>query len=352
MSRIIHVTEAFNGGVYEVILELINRFPNHQHTILYSSHSWDPKSDTTKFKSENVKIIAWEGSHWRKFWQLRDLVESTVPDHIHLHSTIAGIIGRLTPKFRKKTIYSPHAFAFQKLDVSKISRGIIFIIEYLLQRKTFANVAFWPIEKELFKLLAVPSKTIYAPLMIEKLISNDIGVYSDSEDTEVLGELSVVSIGRLAPQKDPEFFVRIIQNLNGKIEFNAKWFGDGTQFSQEVLEDNGILKTGWLEQDQIFREIKHNRSIVVFTSGWESGPITLFEALSTGIPVVCRSIDAFGSYGLGDGETPESVANRIIELNSQTNFKKIARDQLHNVKSNLPVSQTKLLFDLYDKKSM
>ncbi len=130
---------------------------------------------------------------------------------------------------------------------------------------------------------------------------------------------------------------------------DAYWYGDGSQFSIDRLVEKRIHKSGWIEPRTIINEISSHRCIAVFTSQWESGPITLFEALSVGVPVVCRSIDAFTCYGLGDGTNPEQLSQRIVEINSKPNLNLIATQQQKMILKNLPKSQTSELRLLYDQ---
>ena len=210
------------------------------------------------------------------------------------------------------------------------------------------NVAFWPIEVTLFKKLAPEAVTVYAPVMIEKFFGKPHKSGNISNQKDPNDSLKVASIGRLAPQKDPEFFLKIVANLKVKLTVEAFWYGDGSQFSLKKLNDMQITKSGWLESKTIFNQISQMGCVAVFTSKWESGPITLFEALSTGVPVVCRSIDAFACYGLGDGSTPEDLSKRIIEIHSNGDLRLIARDQQKTVESNLPKSETETLCHIYN----
>ena len=349
MSKILHVTDAFNGGVFEVILELVRQFPEHDYIILYRAHSWDPTSNITQFFFEqHVRMVEWNKSSIKKYTQLNSLISIEKPDLVHLHSTLAGVIGRLIPNSKKFSLYSPHAFSFQKLDIPILLRKILYTFEKILQKKTLANVAFWPIETNLFKQLAPSSETIYAPVMIEKQRKRISPKKSSNENLVRSTSLQVVSIGRLAPQKDPEFFIQVIENLRKHLIVDAIWYGDGTQFSLDRLSNKGIKISGWLDPDQIFTQISRNRSIAVFTSHWESGPITLFETLSVEVPVVCRSIEAFDCYGLGDGETPEALSNKILMLNSEPNLNLIAVNQRKLLESKLPKPETLKLHSLYN----
>ena len=341
------MTDAFNGGVFEVILELIEKFPEHNHVILYRSHSWDPVSENHKFSRPNVEMIEWPKNTIQKFMHLKKIVRAHKPNYVHLHSSMAGFIGRLIPGSKEITLYSPHAFAFQKLDVPRLVRKILFVLEVLLQKRTHINVAFWPIEKILFESLPGSREIIYAPIMIEKFLEKPLPESFGVDEIYNAETLTVLSIGRLAPQKDPDFFIQVVKNLRKEKLINFEWYGDGTKFPASSMTDAGIILKGWVEPSQIFGDISKKRSIAVFTSRWESGPITLFECLASGIPVVCRSENVFIGYGFKDGETPEKLVDRILEINSNRDLRVVAVEQREALIKKLPTSETLSLLDLY-----
>ena len=49
--------------------------------------------------------------------------------------------------------------------------------------------------------------------------------------------------------------------------------------------------------NKTIKKFENNFSASCITSSWESGPLTLFESLSAGMPVICRSIPAIDIYG-------------------------------------------------------
>src|SRR5262245_15921393 len=47
--------------------------------------------------------------------RLRKIVGAVSPDLIHLHSSIAGLAGRLLLRGRQPTVFQPHSWSFQAL---------------------------------------------------------------------------------------------------------------------------------------------------------------------------------------------------------------------------------------------
>lgn len=54
------------------------------------------------------------------------------------------------------------------------------------------------------------------------------------------GPLRIVTVGRVAPQKDPEMFVEVLSKLRCSGEVEATWVGDGAGRARDQLE-----RAGW-----------------------------------------------------------------------------------------------------------
>ena len=55
----------------------------------------------------------------------------------------------------------------------------------------------------------------------------------------------IVTVGGVAPQKDPDMFVQILAMLRASGDVQATWVGDGDGHTREDLELSGVTVTGW-----------------------------------------------------------------------------------------------------------
>lgn len=120
-KKIVHIVESFGGGVYSFLTDLINN-TNEEFdiTVLYGKRKETPKEFKKDF-NKNVNFINIENFS-RSINLKRDLkaikevkqnIKKINPDIVHLHSSKAGIIGRLAVSGRKtKMFYNPHGFSF------------------------------------------------------------------------------------------------------------------------------------------------------------------------------------------------------------------------------------------------
>ncbi len=65
--------------------------------------------------------------------RLRRVVRSCRPDVVHLHSSKAGVLGRLAARSEGvPVVYSPHNFAFQAYEGGALARAAFYLVERVL----------------------------------------------------------------------------------------------------------------------------------------------------------------------------------------------------------------------------
>lgn len=337
--KVLHVTESFNGGVHEAILRITLQTPSFQHYILGSPHIEDPISDNSRFNVD-VTFSNWNGNMIFRISQLRKYVKSNQPDIIHLHSSRAGFIGRIFLPMKSKIIYSPHAFGFQKLDTSKIVQKLIKFVEQLLQLRPSTNLAFWPIEYILFKEFRYVNRTYFSDILLH--LFEDKKMENKLKD---LQSIRVANIGRLAPQKDPDFFIDTVKFIRQEIDVVAFWIGGGQRFDITKFKQNRIEFIEWLKREDL-EKFMTNIDLLIISSAWESGPMTLFESLSLGVPVAIRTTASSTSFGLGNGITTKELAISCIEI-IRSDRKTLVNSQKERIANSMKNYQITRLEEIY-----
>src|ERR1700712_1951181 len=128
--RIVHITEAFGGGVLSMLTELCNRAAatGAQVTVLYSTRPETPQNFLELFHpSVDLVFVAMcrdvrVRQDWQSMWALVKQLRLRRPTVIHLHSSKAGVLGRAAAKIATqdaKVFYSPHGLSFLRRDVSR-----------------------------------------------------------------------------------------------------------------------------------------------------------------------------------------------------------------------------------------
>ena len=115
MKKIMMVCESFGGGVFTYVSQLCNDIVDKFDVYLvYSIRPQTPKN-YKEYIDSRVKLIELEdfgksSKIIKTIKKLRDLKKEINPDIIHLHSSLAGGIGRLAFK-GNNIIYTPHGYA-------------------------------------------------------------------------------------------------------------------------------------------------------------------------------------------------------------------------------------------------
>lgn len=129
MKEIVHITEAFGGGVLSMLTQRSNRAAaaGVNVTILHSIRQETPNNFSKLFhpavKLTYVNMIREVSvkDDVSSLWNLVHKLKECNPSVVHLHSSKAGVLGRAAAKIaapHAKVLYSPHGLAFLRRDVS------------------------------------------------------------------------------------------------------------------------------------------------------------------------------------------------------------------------------------------
>ncbi len=302
--KILHVTEAFGGGILEYFSIFLNQNLYHDHQLFICKRhecGYDFKYRLpASLKIFEIKRRFGLFGNLITFFcfvkNLHKVIKAEGYDLVHLHSAWAGFLGRIVLCFYPgvKTVYTPHGLPF--LDKkSKLKSIFYYCIEWLWAGSKSAILACSQGEFEQLKTFRSQTAFINNP-------APDLSRFSEVSPSSSKGDLIVLGVGRLCRQKNPELFADIAVCVRGEIE-NVKfvWVGDGDKKYAQYLRDAGVEVTGWLSKDSVYQYMA-KATLVLSTSDWEGLPITLTEALKIGVPVVAK--DCVGNVdAVRHGET-------------------------------------------------
>lgn len=312
--RILHISEAFGGGLRTAIVNFVSATPQHEHSIYVRMR---PGAETVaipaaaRFDHHTGGLLGFLSAATR-FAAEGDF------DLVHLHSSYAGLIRALLPR-GTRIIYSPHCYAMET-NHSRLRRVTYRSLEWALARRTQLLIAVSPYEIELGRGLN--------PAMPAAEVRNAASVYPGEVDRVAdSGVPTIAMLGRICAQKDPEFFARICAAL-GAGRFRYQWIGDGEDSAgRRALEEAGVEITGWVPHRRS-RELLAAASLYVHSAAWEGGPLATLEAAEVGCPVMARTIPSMQSLGYCvAGESPESVAARIDQFFGDNVFRESVCEQ-------------------------
>ena len=124
----------------------------------------------------------------------------------------------------------------------------------------------------------------------------------------------VVMVGRLSPQKDPEWFVDFVRLVG--VEF--VWVGDGEARYREILEQAGVRVMGWAESKEVAKTLREAK-VYLHSARWEGFPITILDAHACGAAIVARKATYLEGVRGVEAGTVEAAVREVQKLleNSQ-----------------------------------
>lgn len=284
-KKVLHIVEAFGGGVYTFLVPLMNSTcEEFDTTIAYALRPQTPEN----YRDEiNPTINLIEGKHFvrslspvkdiKTFFEIKRIVKKVKPDIIHLHSSKSGFIGRMAINCKKYTVlYTPHGYSFLKLDDSALKRKIYYFIEKIGAITHCTTVAVSKGEYETALRLSKRATYINNGITLDSLKAKPAPVNTKNP--------TICTVGRICYQKNPEVFNSVAMLLP---DINFVWIGDG-EMRDKITAPN-ITVTGWIPREEAVKQLE-NADIFLLPSLWEGLPISLLEAMYAGKPVIVNPV--------------------------------------------------------------
>lgn len=291
--KVVHIVEALSAGIHSYLKDLARVFDtidNVETTIIYSDKR--KEIDALKVREdfpESTKMIMVPMQREiapfadiKSYALLKQKLKEIQPDVVHLHSSKAGVIGRIAAsalKPKPKIYYTPHGYSFLRKDVSPFTRSVYRTIEKSMQ-KLYGGVTIACGDTEFEYAKALGSS---------RLVRNGVNflkyegvVKSDFKEKQ---QLTVGIVGRITAPRRPELFNRIAE---ANPQFNFVWVGDGEL--RDVLVAKNIKVSGWFYNSSDVLNCLKNIDIYIQTSAWEGLPIALLEAMALKIPVLATNV--------------------------------------------------------------
>jgi hypothetical protein len=336
-TRIIHVTESLGGGVLSSLIGLIgNQVSDGFQTEVHYVERFDTPSveELNNLIGQKTTLISYGKSNLFNLAQLFNELKASTNEIcvIHLHSSKAGLVGRLMLRNHRSTLlYSPHAFAFTRKDVSRALRNIYRFLEYLSDKAS--NCKTLGVSKhESFLASNLNFRNIDT---LYNYISDPILEFGLSVSPCNARRFDVCNLARMSPQKNPARFSRIFRILHSP----GKWVWIGAGESDSMRKNSGIEITGWKSRSESMNYL-NNSKIFLSTSDWEGLSVSLIEAQMMGLPAIAWDIPSNREV-IRNGESgylcssENEIALRIQEILSNVQLWNYLS---HNARSNAILS--------------
>jgi glycosyltransferase involved in cell wall biosynthesis len=227
-------------------------------------------------------------------FELRRYLHKFKPDVVHLHSSKAGILGRIAAKsLFLPVVFTAHGWAFTE-GVSKAQACIYRLVERLMAR--FANVIITVSDYD--RGLALEYGVGSGSRIIT--VHNGMPTASISKDSSATGTaVKLIMVARFeAPKKHLELLDALVRIR--ALDWTLELVGEGPLF-EDV--ESAVVRYGLTGRvtlsgacDDVERRLSCS-DIFLLVSDWEGLPLTILEAMRAGLPVVASKV----------GGVPEAV---------------------------------------------
>ena len=275
-KTILMVCEAFGGGVFTYVSQLCNDMvDNFDVYLAYSLRPQTPKNykdfldkhvHLIQVKSFGEKGLTSIPNDIKVIRELQAIERKVQPDVIHLHSSIAGGMGRLAFKGKNNTVvYTPHGYAHILMGPG-IKSKMYKLMESILGKTNAMTLTCCESEDEVAKTLCKRTAYIETGVNLADLSASLDGIEPVHNE-----KFTVFTLGRACVQKQPQLFNRIAELVP---EAHFVWIGNG-ELENELTAPN-MEVTGWKPRKEALAMAKGADAFILCSLG-EAIAMSLIE---------------------------------------------------------------------------
>jgi len=295
MVDILHVTQPTDAGVARYVTALCADQVARGWRVVVASP--DGGRLATDLSSRGVRRITWHAGRnpgpriGPEVLALRGLLKQVRPSVVHLHSSKAGLAGRLAIRGRVPTLFQPHGWSWLAAPATTLPATLAW--ERLAARWTSLYICVGRGEADLGRAMALNGR--YA------VVRNgvDLEHFRPADEREKLAaraQLSIshdaplaVCVGRVTWQKGQDLLLRAWPVVRSRCR-RALLALVGAGELRETLRRDAPPGVHFADPVDDVRPWYAAADVVVLPSRWEGLPLTLLEALSVGRSVVGTDI--------------------------------------------------------------
>ena len=304
--RVLHVSQPVDAGVAHVVLDLLlDQQAAGWRVAVACPEGWLAE----RTRAAGVPWSRWDAARspdHRALLESRRLarvVRSCSPDVVHLHSSKAGLAGRLALRGRLPTVFQPHAWSFAAATGAQGRAALAW--ERAGARWTTVLVCCSPEELDEGRAAGVAgaAQVLRNGVDLDRFASVSPAARAAARRALGLGEEPVaVVVGRLTRQKGQDVAAAAWPHVAAQLAgARLLLVGDGPERAAvAAAAGEGVALLG--HRDDV-PQVLAAADLVLLPSRWEGLPLALLEAMARGLPVVATDV-AGSSSTLLDGDLP------------------------------------------------
>jgi len=318
--RILHIAESVKGGCGTYLNQIVPCQLADPETA--ELRVIVPEAHRTQMDAIPEDILRCFASHGRSIGAMMALsqtiraeVRDFRPDVIHLHSSFAGLVGRIilrTIPTRPRIIYCAHGWGFD-IQGSAVKQKVAATVERILAPFADTIVAISDYERQRGIDIGIAPHRIVT-------VANGVADLGPPSPPAVGNPRRILFIGRLDKQKGFDTLIEAVRPLDGKVALGV--VGASVVGDQSPIADrpDNVTPLGWMNEAQIQRELA-SAMLVAVPSRWEGFGLVALEAMRAGRAVIASKVGGLPEV-VEDGVTgllippddPVALRSALIEL--------------------------------------
>lgn len=246
----------------------------------------------------------------RGILELRRHLKALGPDLVHVHSSKAGVSGRLAAKsLGIPAIFTAHGWAFTE-GVSPRRRRVYRFIERCMARISSKIITVSEYDRRLALASGVAGEDMV------QTIHNGIPALSGAPGKPMSDDAAVrlIMVARFHEPKDHQTLLKALNHVQ-TAAWRLELVGDGPllmparALSEALGLDDRVSFSGACDD---VPERLAAADLFVLVSDWEGLPLSILEAMRAGLPVIASNVGGV-SEALVDGETGFLVERKSVD---------------------------------------
>lgn len=304
VASMIDLFNADNLDILEALSCKIDVAANFSNGSITSQKRVDAYKEELKNRSINVYNIPIPRSIFkikdiiRAYRQVKEMANERHYRIVHCHSPIGGVLARLACRNARKNgtkvIYTAHGFHFFN-GASLVNWLIFYPIERLcshftdvlitINQEDYSRAKAWhTCDVKYVPGIGVHTEEFRKESVDRVALRNELGI----KDSDFV----FLSVGQLSVRKNHEVVIRALAKINNpKVKYLLVGFGELEDKLKLLAKDlniaDRVIFAGYRGD---VRKILHVVDAFAFPSLQEGLPVSLMEAMSVGLPIVCSAV--------------------------------------------------------------
>ncbi len=287
--KIVQVIPSFGMGGAETMCEnLVYELKKAGHEVIVLSLYDEQTAITRRIEDAGIDLRYLHkkgGPDFSMYGKLREVFRGENPDVVHTHLGAAKYVFPVASRLKIKVVHTVHNVAAK--EAPKSAR--IFNRFFFRRRKAIPVALSEKVRQTILQEYKMSEKDV--PIVLNGI---DIGKCIPKNDYSESGNFRILHIGRFFAQKNHEGLLQAFRQFHDKCcDSELYLIGDGEkrEEAEAYVKDNRMESCVHFLglQGNVYKYL-HETDIFALPSLYEGIPMTIIEAMGTGLPIVATAV--------------------------------------------------------------